>query len=340
MTALAVSKLALAPLPQFDPLQLVRLWIRQAGTSRGLRFKANLDATFPGRPIAQATVEPMEEGREGCLQITTADFCVASALGPLPEPFVAWLRELQADGRNAMGDFLDLFNQRLHLLRHGMRSQFEPGLNNAWPEHTELAKSVAALMGLFEAGRPAQLGVPTRSWLGIGSLRSGVRRSAAALRQVLAAHLGCPVEVEQLVGAWQPIAQPDQQRLGQRRLGQSALLGSRVWVQLSRVRVRIGPLPLQQALRLAPAAQGATGTSSLHSVLAELAELMLDSRFEAEVNIAVLPETVPASQLSTRSGGTLLLGTCAWLQRRSEIAPRSLQFVLNRPGQRMSQEAA
>lgn len=336
---------ALAHLPpeklrQFDPLQLVRLWLQPTGPqhkARRVSYRADLGAAFPGRPLCRVAVEDQGER----LRLETPDFCVASALGPLPEPFVEWLREQDADGRGATRAFLDLFNHRLHLLRYGMRSQFEPGLNSEPPDRTPLASFLAALMGMRDGQQLAQLPLPVRSWLGIGGLLCGARRSAAALTQVLQAHLGCPVRVEQLVGNWRPIEAQDTHRLGQggRRLGQDTLLGSKVWDAQGRVRLHIGPLPFALARRLLPPdlphASSVDATEhggSLHAAFAALVHLMLDRRQDAEIHVQVEPQTVRASEARASGGPGLRLGQTGWLQAGSHDQPRHLRFVISAHG--------
>lgn len=336
---------ALAHLPpeqlrQFDPLQLVRLWLQATGPSRkdkSVSFRADLGAAFPGRPLCRVTVESQGER----LRLETPDFCVASALGPLPEPFVEWLREQDADGHGAMRAFLDLFNHRLHLLRYGMRAEFEPGLNSEPPARTPLASFLAALMGMRDGQALARVPLPERSWLGIGGLLCGARRSAAALAQVLQAHLGCPVRVEQLVGNWRPIEAQDTHRLGQggRRLGQDTLLGSKVWDAQGRVRLHIGPLPFALARRLLPpdtphasSADAADPAGSLHTAFTALVHLMLDRRQDAEVHIQVQPQTVDASRARSSGGPGLRLGQTGWLQSRSHDQPRHMRFVISARG--------
>lgn len=358
----AVMELLVEQFRQFDPLQLVRLWLRLGGPGSaerqeaGLRFKAELGAGFQGRPLSEVELEPAaeqngkptpaEEGARGRLCVTTADFCIGSALGPLPEPFLDWVREQDSAGHTATRDFLDLFNHRIHLLRWRMRAEFEPGLNNLPPDSTALAGYIAALMGMADAGGDSELHLPRRSWLGIGGLLVGARRSAAGMRQVLEAHLGCQVRVEPLVGTWLPIEAQDQQRLGQRRLGQDTLLGSHVWDTEQRVRLHIGELDFAQLVALLPP----PAAGSLHAALAELLRLMLGHHHTAELCITVRPASVPASYLvscptlttrptragsrATQPGGVaespagLRLGQTAWLQRAPTAGPHTTRFVV------------
>ncbi len=351
--------LALArDLPQIDVLQLVRLWQRGAlggGPQQQLRFHADLDAGYPGRAITAVAQD------RHALRIHTADFCVGSALGPLPEPYLQWVREQERDGRMAMRDFLDLFNHRMNLLRYEMRAAFEPGLCNGAPQDSALAAMLGAVMGVMDAPPKAAMPVPARSWLGMGSLHAGPRRSGAAVQQVLAAHLDCKVSVQPMIGVWRRIEPEDRQCLGTRRLGTDALLGASMWDRQARVQVGLGTAPAtpqatppstrpsttQATLHferlqtlLPPPAQAHTPAGPAlpgahHDALAGLLRLMLDRRHDAQVDVAVDATTVPPSRLAAGAGAPtaataaapshagLRLGQTAWLKSSTGARPAS-----------------
>ena len=302
----AVKQLIEDGFRRFEPLQLVRLWLNGRapdGPVPRVRFRADLDAGFPGAPISNIDWASSRVGDVGgyrqnelhdpsklghTLCITTPDLCIASALGPLPEPFLEWLRDLDRAGRSAMRDFLDIFNNRLHVMRYRVQAELNPALNTQAPESSALAGQVAALMGLAPFRGRAALGaavgqapgwagaeaskhsldpnatpgggaerkshVPLRSLLGMGGLHLGPRHSAVAVEQVLRAHLDCPVRLQPLVGAWRSIENADLHALGTGtcRLGQTSLLGRQVWDATARVRLCIGPLPFDAARRLLP----------------------------------------------------------------------------------------
>ena len=66
-----------------------------------------------------------------------------------------------------------------------------------------------------------------------------------------------PVEIEQFVGAWRPVEEDSQCSLSEgvdvfRALGFGAVVGDEIWDQQSRVRIRLGPLTLEQYLDFLP----------------------------------------------------------------------------------------
>lgn len=356
----------------YDFLQLVRVLLRprEVGQApltpdQALRFRADLGGGFPGRnasalqllgqgatthaPLLTPTDQALLPTQHDLVQITTPDFCVGSALGPLPDPFLEWVRELDQAGKPAMREFLDLFNHRFNVLRYEARAVFEPGLNNLAPEHTVTAQWLGALMGIGCEAAASQLPLRPRNWLGIGELLANSRRSPAALVQVLTAHLDCPVALTPLVPAWRPLGIANQHALGQRRLGQDSRLGRRVWDVQAAVKLTLGPLPYAAMVDLLPSSEPsltASATASLsardlqrqwrasqtsteltspndtngYATLVALVRLMLDRRHDAEIEILVPERSIPPSHLRTQPAQGqvgMRLGQTAWLKSRS-----------------------
>lgn len=350
---------------EFNFLQMIRLWLRQpddraGGSGQTVRFEADLDAGFPARAASAVRVQAIASGssavpalieaegdlhdRPQMLAIITPDFCVGSALGPLPEPFLEWMRELDRAGKSATRAFLDIFNNRLNLLRYETRAGFEPGLNNERPERSQLAEYLGALMGVDNAEQAGQIPMPQRQWLGIGDLLANGRRSAAGLVQVISAQLGFPVRLQPLVGAWRAIDPDDQHRLGRsgHRLGVDMLLGRSTWDQQSRIRLTAGPVAYSQLEALLPPLKKDTepkrslrqwqrlqrqvdigseapAVHSSYEELQGLLRLMLDRRHDAEIELSVLAAEVPLARLvSTQASGFsgMRLGFNAWLKSR------------------------
>ncbi|MDP2371748.1 type VI secretion system baseplate subunit TssG [Rhodoferax sp.] len=364
----------------FDFLQLVRVLLRPRQADepaptpdQALRFCADLSAAFPGRNasalswlpgpgapdwlnLQDATDPPTAPAR---VQISTPDFCVGSVLGPLPEAFLEWMRDLERLGQVGMRDFLDLFNHRINVLRYRARAEFEPGLNNQLPERTLQAQWLGALMGVGSDSAASQLPLRERNWLGIGELLANNRRSAAGVVQVLGAHLRCPVQLIPLTPAWRALGASNEQPLGQRRLGQDSLLGRSLWDVQADVRINIGPISYLDLVRLLPpsarqpppdplrppgreltarelqrqwrleqdavACGRQTTLAGGYDALAALVRLMLDRRHDAQLRIMVAERGIPPSRLTAQPApglAGLRLGQTAWLKSRS------------RPGQR------
>ena len=352
---------------EFNLLQMVRLWLRQsdAPMHQVVRFMADLDAAFPGR-AASAVAVAVDDADVATLTVTTPDFCVGSALGPLPEPFLEWMRDLKSAGQTAMQDFMDVFNNRINLLRYQIRADLDLGLNNREPEHTELAGYLGALLGVNDLEQANQIPLPPRCWLAMGDMLANSRHCAAAVTQLLSAQLDCPVRLEPMVGAWRPIELADQHRLGQggRRLGLDTLLGRSAWDGAARVRLHIGPISYAQMVTLLPplhthgpahepitvrAVQRAWRLQATHAQaspshppfeqLQGLVRLLLDRRHDVEIVLLLdadacwlepLGSSAPSSNGPSGQAG-MRLGQTARLQGAapSQAVAREVRFLIS-----------
>lgn len=347
---------------RFNVFQLMRLLLwRRAGTvpdaalarvpaearvEQRLRFTADLSAAFPGREISRlrmrapeqnpfgSTPGPSSESDHvagaGVVEISTPNFCVAGALGPLPEPFTEWVRDLGRAREPAMEDFLNIFNQRMNVLRLHLKTRQTPGLNNAPPEDTAQARYLAALMGMAQRDLGAQVPLPRRAWLGLAGLLANTRRSPFVLTHVLSQFVGAKVSLEQLVGAWQIIEPDNRIALGaaNHRLGQQSVLGRRVWDQQARIRITLAPLAYEDFCELLPPNKAEQRTlrrspsddrkATAFENFVALLRLLLDRQCDCEVSLEAEAATVPPrvlgaapSPINAHRG--LRLGQTAWL---------------------------
>lgn len=326
---------------RFNVFQLVRLLQQKPGVDAHdawpvglrLRFRADLRANFTGHEVTQLMrAKPMpafrHEVRGGRkmparIELRTPNYCVASELGPLPEPFLEWVRDQERIGAHAMAAFLDVFNQRVHVLRHELKRRSLRALDPAQPDRTRYAMQLRALMGVALPAQQAQIPLPMRAWLGLAGVLVNTRRSAAVVAQVLTAYLGVPCRLQTMVGRWRDIEPSDRIALGRKRhaLGQQTLLGGHAWDAHASVRLHVASMSYSAVcalLPLRPAYAGDRRPSAAHEGLVSLVRMLLDRRFDCEVELTLDSATVPPSRLQSPRHGAgpgLRLGQTAWLGR-------------------------
>lgn len=330
-----LNRLVVEQYGRFNVFQLMRLLIRRgqgADYSAGqrLRFRADLGASFRAAEITRlAACAPRKGGRAQAaaeqvqrIAVHTANYCLAGELGPLPAPFLEWVREQQRDGARAMSAFLDLFNQRIHVLRFELKQRSLRALDPALPADTRYADQLAALMGLAAPGQQSQIPLPKRAWLGMAGLLINTRRSADVVSIVLQRYLGVAVKLHTLLGSWRDIEEGDRLALGRRNqvLGRSSLLGRRVWDSQAAVRLDVARMSFERAVALLPLRPSRAGErlpASRYPSLASLIRLLLDRRYDCEVVLRIDTDSIPAARL-TRAGRHLglRLGQTAWLIHR------------------------
>lgn len=295
----------------FDYYQLLRLLLAERGSGAGrramdagLRFGAELSAAFPGQEITGL----VDDGAGKPIRIKTSNYCVAGIIGPMPEPFVEWLRARVRDGDRAMLDFFDLFNHRINTLRYALKACFNPGLNNARPEHTDNAAYLAAVMGLYQPGQADALPLPRRTLLAMAGLLGDRRRSAAMIERVLRLFTGVPVQVLQLRGGWAAIDTAQQIQLGRQnaRLGGETPLGRRFWDPQGRIALRLTNLDHAAFCDLLPG-------GDRHDGLVALIRHVTDRQVDCVVTLGLAEDVLPPVRLTgdpARHG--LRLGYTAW----------------------------
>jgi len=330
---------------RFDVFQLVRLLCHRSGAaawplSTRMRFRADLGSAFPGHEVSglgRAGSMPAfrmalrgEQQVPLRIELKTKNYCLASEIGPLPPPFVEWARDQERIGGHAMSAFFDVFNQRIHVLRHELKQGTVRGLDDALPADTRYASQLAALMGIASKHQQRQIPLPTRAWLGLSALLVDRRRSGTIVEQVLSIYLGAPCTLRSLQGRWRPIEPRDRMRLGKagNRLGVDSVAGSTTWDARASVAIEITGLSFEACCDLLPLKRSHPEDpvrAEGHAGLVAMIRMLLDRRFDCGVAISMRPETAPRSRLTLpwkRKGIGMRLGQTAWLGRYREGSVR------------------
>lgn len=343
-----------------------------AGFARRLRFTAELSPAFPGTEVTRCAPlrERLDEMRRtglragtaaeavlvdmlgaDAIELRTPNYCVASELGPLPEPFLEWVRDRLKDDDRTFAAFLDLFNHRINVLRHQAKATQEVALDYALPQDTLQADFLASLAGIISLDAEAQIALPRRAWLGMTATLADPRRAAAPALTALRQYLGVPkARLVPLVGAWRQRAPAQWASLASRpSLGGGAVLGTRVWNQMAGVYLRVPDVDYARLCALLPppwrepAARpheegprhsAGHGPSDGYTGLAQTVRLLFDRRVDCVVALTTRAANLPPSILTAHpeAGETppglppavpyrgLRLGQTAWLGASGQAA--------------------
>ena len=287
---------------EFDFFQAVRLLRIMSPEAGPLRFHANPSLDFPPSQIEGLEVPPA-----GPAHMTVNFLGLVGPMGVLPYFYSELVNDRVRAKDPTLKAFLDIFHHRLVSLFH-----------QAWEKHRFPA--------LWERGESEGVSTALRALLGIGS--PGLRerqnvsdhvlmfytgllaiesRPAAALEQLLEDYFQVPAAVDQFSGAWYLLPEAQQCRLGSEtcfeELGVGAIVGDAIWNQQSRVRVRLGPMPLGRYREFLP------GGNAYREAEA-LIEFFANRQYEFELQLALTREEVPEFELGTE----LPLGWCSWLK--------------------------
>jgi type VI secretion system protein ImpH len=282
-----------------------------AGLARGreaARFRASSSLDFAASDVVEIAPPPAE----GDVPEMTVSFMgLIGANGPMPRPISELVIQRAARKDRAMTDFLDLFHHRLVSLFYRVRKKARVALHAGSPEKSEVADRLFALSGLGTLGLRDRMTVGDRALLRYTGLLAQRPRSMHGLECILADYFQVPVVGRSFVGQWLQL-EPDQRSAigitGRNAiLGESAVLGSRVWDQQSRIEIVLGPLSLADFVAFLP------GADRLPR-LAALTRFYLGPDLDFDLRLRLREDEVPETRLGARPGPRL--GWLAWLRTK------------------------
>jgi type VI secretion system protein ImpH len=271
------------------------------------RFGANVSVVFPASEI-----QAMKRPASGPVLLTVNFMGLTGPLGVLPLAYSNLVIERVRAKDGAMRDFYDLFNHRMISLFCQAWEKYRFSIAYERGERDRFSYQVRALIGLGTPGLENRQRIPDDTLLYFSGLLSAHTRSATGLRQLLIDYFGVAVELEQFVGAWYPVETELQCSLGleksdSERLNLGALVGDEIWDQQSKVRLRVGPLTLEQYLDFLPGGEA-------HAEIRGLAAFFAKGEFDVELQLVLRRDDVPPCELKGEGGTVPQLGWTSWVK--------------------------
>lgn len=305
---------------------LLRELRRQGVTSeRAFRevisFRNSLSLAFPASEVEALGVEPASGIQHQRFRVTPAFIGLLGTSGTLPLHDTERIAARQAqDGDASQRDLLDLLSNRLiglyyeacgkYRVEHGIEVR---GHDSLLPILTSLAG--ARIRPVRDDVTPARR--PRQECLAYFAGRLRTRPVAAGtVEQILSAHFGVPIRLEQFVGCWETIPENRRSTLGVTApvLGLSASLGTRQWRHDLKARLHIGPLDEAQVRCFLP------GGASL-AALEAMVSLFAVPKVRYEVRLLLAPPCIKRLTLST-SAAPRQLGWSTFLTGTAGVASR------------------
>jgi type VI secretion system protein ImpH len=310
-----------------------------SAASRGaVRFHSSPTLGFPQGAITAIRRDPPSEaaghGAVGRVHLDLACFGMVGPAGTLPRHYSSLVVERYRRFRDTtLREFLDIFVQRMTAFLCRAWAKYRPAVQQeltaftgqgvSWDEAAETPRdpvtaTVASLVGLGGKGLSHRLVASDDMVLRHAAHFSRQPRSAESLERMLRDVYRVPVRVEQFVGRWLELEQPDQTALASRdrpeglnaRLGIDAIAGRRVWDVESTFEVAVGPLSAADFRSRLPR------TERL-AALGDLLRLYAGPQYEIRVRLVLAADAVPRCQLGGDEQATALsgsrLGWTTWL---------------------------
>lgn len=301
---------------EFQFFQIVRLLERieperlavggfSAPSKEAARFSANPAPAFPASQVQTI------EWREGEPPKVVVNFLgLNGPSGILPLYYTELIMDRLRAKDHTLSSFLDIFNHRLVSLFYQAWEKYRFPIAYERGERDRFSHHFLDLIGLGTPGLQDRQEVPDDSLIYYSGLLSLQPRSATALRQVLSDYFDVPVEIDQFVGAWHELDRDTQCLFDKadsysEQLGIGAIVGDEIWDQQSGVRVRIGPLGIDQYLDFLP-----NGTA--YRPLKSLTRFFSGGEIDFEIQLVLKREDVPACELGLAAESAPRLGWTSW----------------------------
>ena len=308
---------------KFGFFQAVRLLenahpgLPRIGTSLRLRDDPIRFAQAPSLSFAPSALARFSAG-EGDTPPTLHQrfFGLFGANGPLPLHLTEYARERsrRTPSDRALVRFLDMFHHRLLSLLYRAWAEASPAVSLDRPDNDPFSRWVASVAGYGQATLMGRDAIPDGARLAAAGILGRAVHGAEGLERILNDFFRVPVRVHQWQPHWMRLPEDAHSRIGLRNapvaLGQSAVIGAKVWDCQTRFRVEIGPLTLEQYKRFLP------GGESMRR-LRDWVLNYVGYELSCEMHLVLRKEEVPAVKL----GAAGALGWTSWLGPRRVDAP-------------------
>lgn len=274
-------------------------------SSEVARFAVSATLAFPGSEI-QSFV-PKDDGPP---EMTVNFMGLTGPLGMLPLYYTELIGARIREGDTALKDFLDIFNHRVISLFYRAWEKYRLAAANEKDESDRFALHLLALIGLGTPGLQNRQYIADDSLIYYAGMLMGHSHSATVLKQLLADYFEVDVEIQEFAGSWYRLDPHLQTRLDETmddsvRLGFGAVAGDEVWQDESTVRIKLGPLRLEQYLEFLP------GGTAYHALQA-WTRFFSGNELDFELQLVLKRDEVPACELGAESAAAPRLGWVTW----------------------------
>jgi type VI secretion system protein ImpH len=274
--------------------------------SEAVRFGASASLTFPASEIH--SISPRDERPP---RMTVNFMGLTGPLGVLPLYYTEWIGARNKESDTGPADFLDIFNHRLISLFYRAWAKYRISVAREKADADEFSAHLKSLVGLGTAGLDDRQTLPDDSFIYYAGLLMRHGRSASDLKQIIADYFDVAVEIEEFAGSWYKLESDMQTRLddadgNSSQLGMGAVAGDEMWQDESTVRIRLGPLSLDQYRDFLPGGEA-------HEALRGLTRFFSGDELDFEVQLVLRRDEAPRCVLGAEGPASPRLGWSTWV---------------------------
>jgi len=256
------------------------------------------------------------------LDMTVSFMGLTGPNGVLPQHYTTLVieRAHQRYKDHTLREFLDLFNHRAISLyyraweKYRLPFAYERNQRTGGVDDDLFTRTVFSFVGLQIDGLRHRFSFDDQTIAFYGGIVAQQCRNAVGLQQILRSYFQVQAEVIQFCGQWLYLPEDTQSSLPSKQhrqglnlsLGESAVVGSRVWDVNSRVRIRLGPLTIDKFHELMP------GPGKLMAV-AELIRFYIGVQMDFDIQLILRKEDIPPCRLVSGTADEPRLGWNTWM---------------------------
>jgi len=245
-------------------------------------------------------------------RLTVRCFGLWGGNGPMPLHLTEYARQrLKRHNDPTFLRFADIFHHRMLSLFYRAWANNEPTVSFDRPHDDRFGDYTGAVAGVGMSTLRKRDEIDDLTKLYYCGRLGSQTKSAEGLQDLLLDYFQLPVRIKSFVGEWLPLPTRSVCRLGidpkNGTLGQSVMLGKRVWGCQHKFRIVMGPLTLEQYESLLPVG------GRIRRLIA-LVRNYIGDELAWDLKLILKRKAVPAASLSNRSR----LGWTTWLGSKSQ----------------------
>ncbi len=273
-----------------------------------VRFRSRIAMDFPGSEIQQITESIDDATGAERIEVRVNFMGMAGVSGVLPSHYTELVLDRIRHRDTALWSFLDIFTHRAVSMfyRAWAKYRFPVGYERGNDDFTGFLFDFA---GLGTSGLRGRSNIDDEALLPYVGLIAQRPHSSNALENILSDYFSIPVKIQQFFGQWLPLGESDLTRVGKRNseLGTNSIVGSRIWDQQSKFRIRLGPLTFAQFHSFLP-------VGSAHEAIKSITKFIVGMEFDFDIQLCLMARQVPGTVLTTRATRRPMLGWTSFLK--------------------------
>lgn len=275
-----------------------------------VRFRARVALDFPPSELHEIKDEVDEYSEKQKIEMFVNFMGMVGVSGVLPVHYTELVMERIRYRDTAMWAFLDIFTHRAVSLfyRAWEKYRFPVAYERGSDDFT---KYLFDFVGLGTEKLRGRMALEDESLLPYSGLIAQKPHNANSLENILGDYFGTKAKVQQFFGQWLDLNEESITKLGaaNSQLGVSAIIGTRIWDQQSKFRVRLGAMTFQQFQSFLP-------NGSAHKQLKSIINFMVGLELDFDVQLVLQKKQVPGTILTTRAMRKPMLGWTSFLKTK------------------------